>query len=360
MSLFKPATNDQAYLKAGFMGFTGSGKTYTASMVARGLHKMLKANGIKGGNSPVFFADTETGSDWVRDDFAKDGIPLEVARTRAFVDLEPIVSEVSKVNGILLIDSISHFWKELTESYAKRKNRQRLEFQDWSWLKGQWGKYTDAYVNSPCHIVVCGRAGYEYDFFENDNGKKELEKTGVKMKAEGETGYEPSILVYMARHSELQDDKTIKVWRTAEILKDRSRELDGKRFTNPTFETFLPHIKHLNLGGEQIGVDASRNSEGIVCPDGRPDWEAQKTLRVICLEEIDAVLSEKFPGRTDADKAGRADICERIFGTKSKTAIENKPLEVLESAREELWKEIRGCSYSVGSGARSELEEAFN
>jgi len=38
------------------------------------------------------------------------------------------------------------------------------------------------------------------------------------------------------------------------VLKDRSTLLDGKTFRNPTFETFLPHIQLLNLGGKQLGV----------------------------------------------------------------------------------------------------------
>ena len=70
-------------------------------------------------------------------------------------------------------------------------------------------------------MIVCGRAGFEYDFQEKEDGsgRKELVKTGVKMKAESEFGYEPSLLVHMERASDLKD--LSKVHREASILKDR-------------------------------------------------------------------------------------------------------------------------------------------
>ena len=38
--LLKPAQNQTAYLKAGILGFQGSGKTYTATRLASGLAKL--------------------------------------------------------------------------------------------------------------------------------------------------------------------------------------------------------------------------------------------------------------------------------------------------------------------------------
>ena len=55
MSLFQKAVNEQGYLKAGFLGFPGSGKTFTASLLAIGLAKELKEN------RPVYAIDTEKG-----------------------------------------------------------------------------------------------------------------------------------------------------------------------------------------------------------------------------------------------------------------------------------------------------------
>src|SRR4051812_32554365 len=44
------------------------------------------------------------------------------------------------------------------------KKRSRLHFEDWGYLKSEWRKFTDRFVNSQLHIIVCGRAGFEYDY----------------------------------------------------------------------------------------------------------------------------------------------------------------------------------------------------
>ncbi len=162
MGLFARAEITSAYLKMGLMGFAGSGKTFTATETAIGLVKLMRDLGIDQGR-PMFFLDTETGSDWVKPRIEAAGIDLYTAKTRAFADLLAAVSEAERLSCLLLVDSITHFWKELCETYMKTKKRTRLQFDDWGFLKGEWGKFTDLFVNSGLHIIICGRAGYEYD-----------------------------------------------------------------------------------------------------------------------------------------------------------------------------------------------------
>lgn len=305
MSLFKPAENSQAFAKVGFFGFAGAGKTYTATLVAIGLHQRIKSK------SPIYMLDTETGSDWVLPVLKKHKIGLETSRTKAFVDLVPALREVEKVGGILIIDSITHFWRELMESYAMKMNRQRgLVFNDWAWLKKTWGEFTDYFVNGRLHIIMCGRAGYEFDFFEDESGKKELEKTGLKMKAEAETGFEPSLLVYMERETNVE---TKKVYRTAHVIKDRSQELDGQSFPNPTFESFKAHFQWLNLGGEHVGTDLTRSSLGIIQTPGK-DWRFDEEQKAICLDEIEEKLLEFYPGKTKDEQIAKARLLRQAFG----------------------------------------------
>jgi len=315
---FQEATKEQAYLKAGFMGFAGSGKTYTAKELAIGLHKYCCDNGIRAKGDPVYFLDTETGSDWVLDDFQEAGIPLLRDKTIAFTALVPAIEQVAEMKGILIIDSITHFWRELTESYATRKKRTKLEFQDWAWLKSQWAKFTTAYINSSAHIILCGRAGFEYDYFENAAGEKELEKTGVKMKAETETGYEPSILVLMTRHQEITKKKghELVISHSAQVVKDRSTKIDGKVFKDPTFENFLPHVQCLNLGGQHVGVDTTQSSVDIVPADPR-DWVKDKADKAVTLDEIQAELLRLHPSSSQAAKTAKADLLEKYFRSRS-------------------------------------------
>lgn len=338
MALFNKAESTQAYLKAGFMGFAGSGKTFTATETAIGLVKLLKAGALPEGKKPVFFLDTETGSDYVSGRFKDEGIDLFQAKTRAFSDLIPAVKEAEANGSVLIIDSITHFWREFTEAYAKKRNRSRgLEFQDWAFLKTEWGKFTDAYINTSLHIIMCGRAGYEYDFFTNDSGKRELEKTGIKMKAETETGYEPSLLVLMER---TMDMDTKKVYREAHILKERFDIIDGKTIRNPKFEDFMPHIMKLNLGGTQLGVDSSRNSESMIPLDGKSQWQKDREQREIVLDEIQAFFSRKLNTRKEEDRKTMLEMFVKYFGTESWKKIELLDLEVLRLGYDAIRKQM--------------------
>src|SRR5690348_17354343 len=111
MGLLKDAKKDQAYLKAGFLGFAKSGKTYTASRIAIGLHKHIKSE------KPIAFLDTETGSSYVLSLFEEEKIKLVTAKSRAFVDLMSVCKEAEKTCDILIIDSITHFWVELVHAF---------------------------------------------------------------------------------------------------------------------------------------------------------------------------------------------------------------------------------------------------
>lgn len=343
-SLFAPATNNQAFLKAGIMGFAGDGKTYTATLLAIGMVQLMRERGLPMGDKPVMFLDTETGADWVQPRFAEANVPLHTAKTRAFTDLLMAVDQAEADGSLLLIDSVTHFWRNITEEYAEARGRKSgLQFQDWAWLKMQWGRFTDRFVNSQLHIIMCGRAGYEYDFFEQEGGgKKELQKTGVKMKAETETGYEPSILLLMEKHREMQGNE---MWHTATVLKDRSTRLHGKTIRDPSFEDFRPHIDFLNLGGTQIGVDSSRTSAELFADDGEPNWKYEKRIKEIALDEILQILEKHHHGTSAVAKTAKADLVEKLAGTRSWERVKSFSADALADLRNKLWIELEGTPY---------------
>jgi len=313
MSLFKKAETTSAYLKAGLMGFAGSGKTYTATEIAIGLVKLMKAKNLPGADKPVFFIDTETGSDWQQPRFEAEGIELQVLKSKSFADLAQAMKEAEGNASVLIIDSITAFWLEFTETYQRVKNRKRgLEFQDWAYLKKEWrAKFTEPFVNSPLHVILCGRAGFEYEHYTDEAGKKQIEKSGVKMKAEGELGFEPSLLVFMEREQDLDKNKVIHV---AHVYKDRrtdAKSLDGKSFKNPKFKDFLPHIEFLNLGGQQLGIDTTRSSAAIIeTQEGRDQNSLQ---RKIVIDEIESLLVSHYPSTGAADKKAKVDLIRKHF-----------------------------------------------
>jgi AAA domain len=318
--LLKPATNQTAYLKAGILGFQGSGKTYTASRMGSGLAKLSKKD------AKIAFFDTEKGSDFLVSYFKQQGIQFDVVKTRSFSDLIQFMKEVEKEDyDVAIIDSISHVWRELTDSYQKRLNRRNgLLFQDWGVVKREWQQFTDAFINSKLHTIVLGRAGYEYDMSEDESGKKELLKTGTKMKAEGEFGYESDLLLEMERVKN-EDGKS---WTNrCYVLKDRTDTMNGKVIDYPKFEDFKSVVSFLNIGGEHMGVDTTRNSEDMFA---NPDYSyvERKKQRDIALEELQELLVElDLAGTAAATQKKRIAMLKEIYGTSAKTAIENMTAE---------------------------------
>lgn len=343
MKLLQPAQVTSAFLKMGIVGFQGAGKTKTATLVGKGLVHHCRKLKLPYADKPAAFLDTETGSDWIIPDFRDAGIELVAAKTRSFADLLTVTREAQENCSLLIVDSLTHFWKDLCDSYAKQKAKQfnkstyRLQFQDWGYLKGEWSKFTDIFVNSPLHMILAGRAGFEYDYFEDDDGTKQLEKTGIKMKAEGEFGFEPSLLIQMELCQTIEGKKVAEVWREAHVVKDRSTLIDGKTFINPDFKNFLPHIERLNLGGKQLGVDTSRTSEHLVTPD-KKDWTS--THRAIVLEEIEAVLVKHYPSTGKEDKLAKLALIEKHFGTTSWTAVTMMTVDELRVRFDALHQEL--------------------
>jgi len=342
-ALFTKSRNTQAYAKVGLLGFAGSGKTYTATRMAIGLVDLMRRAGLDQGLRPAYFLDTETGADWVEPMFTEAGIALHTAKTRSFADLLGAMDESEHDASVLIVDSITHFWRELVDTYLHAKKRTRIEFQDWGVLKKEWGRFTDRYINSALHIIMCGRAGYEYDYFDDDDGKKHLEKTGIKIKAETETGYEASLLILMERHMDME---TRKVYRVANVLKDRSTKIDGKEFINPQFKHFLPHFKALNLGGEQLGVDVTRASHELFDGNGDSDWRREIRERDIALDEIAEVIGKHYAGQSAEAKKSRADLLEEFAGTRSWERVKVlRPAQVTD-LRNRLWLRLEGAAYA--------------
>lgn len=325
MSLFKKAENSAAFGKVGISGFAGAGKTVTGCDIGVGLVLASRKYEMPYADRPVFFFDTEGGSDYVLDMFKSKKIELQVARSRSFADLKDAMKEAEENASVLIIDSISHPWTEFCEAYAAKKNRRRgLEIYDWGEVKKAWRQsFTEPFLNSNLHIVMCGRAAWEYEHFDRDDGKKEITKTGVKMSAEKETGFEPSLLIYMEHSTDIHGRMT----RKATVMKDRFRLIDGKEFVNPTFKDFAPHFAKLNWGGKQGGVDTSRNSQDMIEAEV---YDERRDARKIMLEEIAAMLTRAYTTSRE-DKIKRLDALKLCFGTDSDTALER-------SSYDDLWR----------------------
>lgn len=344
MGLLKPATNQTAYLKVGMLGFEGSGKTYTAVEFAIGMAKLTKG-------TKVAFFDTEKGSDFHIKKFKAAGVELDVVKSRSFKDLCDTIREAEGAGySFLIIDSITHVWRDLVDSWLKKKGRNYLTMKDWGVLKTEWAQYTDLYVNSKLSIAMLGRAGHEYDQDEDEDGNTEIKKSGTKMKVETETGFEPDLLLEMFKSPKITTTtvkggkKRVKKERgfvnKCVVLKDRTDTMNGVEIERPTFKSFESVIKFLNTGGTHVGVDLTRNSEEIF---KNPDfsWAHKEKRRTILLEQLqEALVLGKLDGTSAAAKEGRTNLLIKVFGTSSKTHIEGIEPEELELKLKLVRKEL--------------------
>jgi hypothetical protein len=259
-----------------------------------------------------------------------------------------VCSESVKANAaVLIVDSITHVWRELGESYRKRKNVARLDFQHWNDIKNEWAKWTRFYLNAPIHIFVLGRAGYDYDYEVNEEtNRKELVKTNTKMKAEGEFGYEPSLLIEMERVLR-GPEVGAGYFHRAHVVKDRTDTINGKSFDfakpndtyrpgdwQTTFAPFDPVFKALNIGGEHVGVDADRTSEDLFAPNSNTGQAARVARLRIALETVENTLVLIWPGQDAKSKACKLAAIEAVFGVRSWTAVERMLVEELEAGVE--------------------------
>lgn len=315
---FADIGNDKPFVKMALEGFAGSGKTHTAVVVAIGVHRMI------GSKKPIVFFDTEKASKFVKPLFDEAGIKVKVKSSRSLADLTETMARCRDgFSDVLIIDSVSHCWQDWIEAYQRKKNRDRLSFDDWGPIKTEWRKrFSDPFVRDPYHIMMCGRVSFEYENEVNEKtGKREIFKSGLKFRADSDLAYEPDWLLLMERQ-EVVIGKDKDVWREATVLKDRSRLIDGKTFRNPTFECFEPAVRALFDGqGDAVKHSAERNSGDLIEDDSGENWGREKRQRAIYAEEIQGELARAWGAQTAEHKAKRQELLERHFGTVSWTKI---------------------------------------
>src|SRR5688572_20582158 len=102
--MFKKLENNRPFLKMAFEGFAGDGKTFTATQVAIGVHKLI------GSTKPIALFDTEKAFKALKPSFDAAGIEAVVNdEERSLKALSQAIQWCEEGNAdILLIDSITH------------------------------------------------------------------------------------------------------------------------------------------------------------------------------------------------------------------------------------------------------------
>ena len=277
MAGFRKATAQQASLKIGIYGPPGSGKTFTSLLIAEGLSALT--------GKRTAYLDTERGTD-----FYCQAVPTRNVHPEAF-DFDALytrsimeaLGEAKKLDpaqyGVVVIDSITHLWTACIEAYGgKQTSVGTIPMHAWGKIKKPYKDLMAHLLSSPMHVIICGRQGTEY---ATDEETDELKAIGVKMKAEGETPYEPHILIRMEVIKPKHTNEVAKVVAYAE--KDRTGVLAGRSFVNPTFESLCKPLLGL-LGAKQAKVETveetgTKDAEAIAAADALRETLSKELLR---------------------------------------------------------------------------------
>lgn len=347
MGLLKVIKDAPGFAKVTLQGPQGSGKSRTGAEIATTIHKLFESK------KPVAFYDTESGSDYLAELFTeRTGLePLRV-KTRSFDDLMTVAKEcIAGASDILIVDSITHVWRELGDAYmqAVNKNRRwpksRMDIGDIMQIKAQWYPWADLFLNSPLHIIVCGREGNEWGNEEDEEtGKRELVQVGKKMKVEAEFGYEASLQIAMSarqvaegivrKRDKTKEMRPRQIINVATVLKDRFDVINGEVFDFPTGESFMPHLAKLKPASHG-SVDTATKSDLTSAVDSG-GFDREKRDRVILCEEVQGELLQRWPSTGVDDKQGKSDALLRIFNTRSWTKVESLDSKTLRAGLEKL------------------------
>jgi hypothetical protein len=339
--LLEEAKIEQSAAKVGIFGLQGSGKSTLAALMSIGLSKTYH------GGAPVAYHDTENGSDFLKPLFDAEGVQLLVRKSKCFADAAATLHEAARRGCCTFIeDSITGDWDELTESFKKKKGISKIELYHWGMLKPQWNEeWVVPMLNSPLHVITCGRAGDVWQEVDQEDGSTKSTKVGTKMRAEGQFGYEPSLLIEMLCQQNLGGRRRKNAGRmihSATILKDRARFLNGKSFDWPDintykagdwkkyFEVFQPHFNFLNIGGKHVAVNPA-DSQQLFDGNGNADYYKRKQEIQIALEEIEGTLVAIWPGADAKSKKFKAMAIYTLFGTRSWEKVTTLPIADLEA-----------------------------
>lgn len=213
MQPIRKASKKKTKLRGALYALSGGGKTYGALRVATGLVRAESPNGTippfpeKG---RIGFICSEDGDgELYADRFDYDVIVLENKTIADYLDA--IRAFAAAGVGVLIIDSLSHAWRELLEQVdrAKKDNRGN-SFAGWADATPLQKEFVETIKKFPGHVIATMRADTLWDLEADDRGKKTPKRIGMKPEQGKGIEYEFSFLIAInADHSAVvEKDRT--------------------------------------------------------------------------------------------------------------------------------------------------------
>jgi len=208
----KQSERKNSKIKVAMQGSSGSGKTYSA---------LLVAYGITNDWSKICIIDTENGSANL---YAHLGAYKVLSLDVPFSP-ERYIQAINTCEQagieVIIIDSISHCWENLLASHAAMTGN---SFVNWNKITPRYNAWVQKILQSNCHIICTLRTKQDYILSEK-NGKLTPEKAGTKAIMREGIDYEFTIVLNM----DLQH--------RAKVTKDRTGIFTGQSEFVPSVET---------------------------------------------------------------------------------------------------------------------------
>lgn len=208
---FRKAERKKAKLRLGITGTAGSGKTYGALLVAKGLGGKVAMIDTENGSGDLYAALFDY-------DIGKIQAPYEVKKY-----LQAIHDAEENNYDIIIIDSLSHAWAGeggLLDMQGKIADSSRgNSYTAWRQVTPWHNRLIDMMLNSKCHIIATMRSKTEYVLVENDKGKQEPRKMGLAPVQRDGMDYEFTTVFDLSQNH------------IATTSKDRTSLFDGETFT---------------------------------------------------------------------------------------------------------------------------------
>jgi hypothetical protein len=251
---FQKAKREQISVKVLLGGASGSGKTYSALRLAKGIAKKTKGK--------IAAIDTENGriryyaSEFDFDD-TRLSAPFEPEKY-----IEAIDEAIDAGYSILIIDSITHEWDYCLDIHSRMTGN---SYTNWSKITPRHDAMMEKILQAPIHVIATVRGKDEY-VLENKEGKQVPQKVGLGYKQRDNTEYNYTVTFNI-------DQKT----HVADVMKDNTHLFEGR------YEMLT------EKDGERIWSWAN---EGDVAEPLPPKGESAKKRVKPEAEELSEVLSE--------------------------------------------------------------------
>lgn len=225
--MFHKAERKKGKLRLAIAGPAGSGKTYSALLIAFGL----------GGK--IAMIDTERGSGELYDHLGK----YDVCRIEAPFEPRKYIETVRAAEDLgyetVIIDSLSHAWVGqggLLDIHGHIADKTGNSWAAWRQVTPRHNELVDTMLQSKCHVIATMRSKMEYTQVE-ENGKKQVKKLGMSPIQRDGMEYEFTVFMDLDHNH------------TATATKDRTTLFDGQYFV-PSVETGRTLLAWLENNGK--------------------------------------------------------------------------------------------------------------